>query len=75
MCQWGNKHTNVNAESKVCLPSQKHWSLLVTLRMQLEKETSVAVIVKHLMSVAIGLVHFPVLSLPENKIGNSSPSF
>lgn len=35
--------------------------------MQLEKGTYVAVIVKHLMSVAIGLVHFPVLSLPENK--------
>lgn len=67
MCQWENKHTNTNAKSKVHLLWQKHWSLLVTLRMQLEKGTYVAVIVKHLMSVAIGLVHFPVLSLPENK--------
>lgn len=32
MCHWGNKHTNVNAKSKVCLPSEKHWCLLVTLK-------------------------------------------
>lgn len=29
----------------------------------------------HLMSVAIGIVHFTVLSLPENKTGNSFRSF
>lgn len=55
MCANGEINTQIRAEGKVRLTSQKHWSLLVVLRMQAEKESSATVILNHSVSVAVHL--------------------